>query len=338
MNTATIRPDRIAEIGKAFRASKALFSAVELGVFTALGKGPRTLNLLRRDIGIAERGARDFFDALVALRLLERDAAGCYRNTPETDLYLDHAKRTYIGGELENFSKHGYPHWQFLTAALKTGRPQSVAGKGGNYFLNLYSDQSVLETYTEGMTGGARTIAPSILAKFPWHRYQTVVDIGCSQGGLLAEIARAHPHLTGVGFDLPPVRPRFEAYIEKQGLSSRLSFQAGDFHDSPLPAADVLILGRVLHNWDFATKMMLLTKAYDALPQAGALIVYERMIDDRRQQSAPALLASLNMLIMTEGGFDYTSADLLGWMKDVGFCHLHFETATNELSMVTGTK
>jgi hypothetical protein len=167
MNTTAIRPDRIADIGKAFRASKALFSAVELGVFTALAKGPRRLDILRKDVGVAERGARDFFDALVALGLLERGDSGCYRNTAETDLYLDREKQTYIGGELENFSKHGYPHWQFLTAALKTGKPQSAASKGGDYFSDLYSDLSVLETYTEGMTGGARTVAPSIVSKFP---------------------------------------------------------------------------------------------------------------------------------------------------------------------------
>ena len=337
MNNSIVTPDRIVELGKAFRASKALFSAVELGVFSTLASGSRDLESLRTEIGISERGARDFFDSLVALKLLERDETGRYGNTPQADLYLDRAKATYIGGELEHFNKRGYPHWHSLTAALRTGKPQSVAS-AENYFLDVYSDQTALEAYTEGMTSGARLVAPAIAAKFPWHRYRTVVDIGASQGGLPVEIARAHQHLIGGGFDLPPVRPRFEAYVAKQGFSHRLSFHAGDFLHDPLPPADVLIVGRVLHNWDLATKMMLLAKAYDALPPAGALVVYERMIDNERKTSAPALLASLNMLIMTEGGFDYTSADLVGWMQKSGFRDLRVEPVTSELSMVMGVK
>ena len=152
MSNAPVTADHIVQLGKAFRASKALFSAVELGVFSALAKGPRDLEALRIEVGVSERGARDFFDSLVALKLLERDGAGRYRNTPEADLYLDRDKPTYIGGELDHFNKRGYPHWHSLTAALKTGKPQSVAS-AGNYFLDVYSDQSVLETYTEGMTG-----------------------------------------------------------------------------------------------------------------------------------------------------------------------------------------
>jgi len=332
MCVSPLTPNRISELGKAFRASKALFSAVELGVFTVLAKGPRDLETLRADVGVAERGARDFFDALVALKLLERDGAGHYRNGSEADHYLDREKPTYIGGELENLNKRGYPHWQFLTEALKTGKSR------GDGYLDQYADQSVLEAITEGMTGGARIVAPGIVTKFPWHRYRTVVDIGTSQGGLPVEIARAHAHITGGGFDLPPVRPRFESYVKKQGFSQRLSFHGGDFLRDPLPSADVLIIGRVLHNWDVATKTMLLKKAHDALPSGGALIVYERMIDDARQSSAPGLLSSLNMLIMTKGGFDYTVADLSVWMRQASFYDLRVERLTSELSMVIGTK
>src|SRR3954471_18504322 len=171
MNSSMVTPEHIVELGKAFRASKALFSAVELGVFSVLAEGYRDLESLRIRIGISERGARDFFDSLVALKLLERDETGRYRNTPQADLYLDREKPSYIGGELDHFNRRGYPHWHCLTAALRTGKPQSVAG-AGNYFLDIYSDPTVLETYTEGMTSGARLVAPAIAARFPWHRYR----------------------------------------------------------------------------------------------------------------------------------------------------------------------
>jgi hypothetical protein len=188
------------------------------------------------------------------------------------------------------------------------------------------------------MTGGALQAAPAILAKFPWEKHRTMIDVGTAQGGLPVHIARAHPHISGGGFDLPAVRPVFEDYVHGKELSHRLRFHAGDFLKESLPSADVLIIGRVLHNWDLATKKMLLKKAYEALPAGGALIVYERMIDDDRQLNAAALLSSLNMLIMTEGGFDYTGADLIGWMREAAFHDLRSEPLTNELSMVFGVK
>lgn len=335
MNRPT--PDHILQLGKAFRASKALLSAVELGVFSALAKGPRDLVTLRADIGIAKRGARDFFDALVALKLIERDESGCYRNSPAADLYLDVHKPTYIGGELDHLNRRGFPHWNFLTTALKTGQPQSLAS-AGNYFPDLYADQTTLETYSRGMTGGTLLAAPAIAAKFPWNRCGTFIDIGTAQGCLPVQIAQAHLHLAGGGFDLPPLRAVFESYMHQHGLSARLRFHAGDFLKDPLPRADVLIIGRVLHNWDLATKKLLLEKAYDALPESGSLIVYERFIDDERRTNAAGLLASLNMAIMTTGGFDYTAADGIAWMTEVGFRELRLEPLTCELSMVVGRK
>jgi hypothetical protein len=330
-------PDRITHLARAFRASKVLLSAVELGVFTALANGPQDLETLRREVGISQRGARDFFDALVSLGLLDRDETGRYRNGAEADLYLDREKASYIGGELDHYNIRGYLHWHMLTEALKTGKPQSLAS-GGGYFSKLYADAQSLEIFARGMTGGTLSAALALATKFPWSKFNTLIDIGTSQGCLPVQIARAHAHITGGGFDLPPMCSHFERYVEAQGLSGRLQFHAGDFLADPLPGADVLVLGRVLHNWDLAAKMMLLKKAYDALPTGGALIVYERMIDAARRANAASLLASLNMLIMTAGGFEYTEADLIGWMRGAGFRDMRGEPLTTDLSMVVGTK
>jgi hypothetical protein len=167
---------------------------------------------------------------------------------------------------------------------------------------------------------------------------RTLLDVGTAQGCLPVEIARAHPHLAGGGFDLPPVRPLFEDYVSEHGLADRLRFFPGDFANDALPTADVIVLGRILHNWDLPTKQQLLRKAHDALPGGGALIVYERLIDDERRTSASALLASLNMLIMTAGGFDFTAADCLGWMREAGFRDLRLAPLAGEFSMITGLK
>lgn len=152
------------------------------------------------------------------------------------------------------------------------------------------------------------------------------------------QIAQAHAHITGGGFDLSPVKPLFDSYVRDLGLSSRLQFYPGDFFQEPLPNADVLVMGRVLHNWDLATKKMLLRKAYEALPRGGALIVYERLIDDERRVNAAGLLASLNMLVMTAEGFDFTGADCIGWMQEVGFRDMCVELLTPDQSMVVALK
>jgi O-methyltransferase domain/Dimerisation domain len=337
MENRVITPDRIVKLGLAFRAAKALLSAVELGVFTALAESPLDLDTLRKRVGIDERGARDFFDALVALGMLERDESSRYANTLETDLYLDRQKPTYIGGELDHFNTYVYPHWNLLTPALRTGKPQSGARATGHYPA-LYADQAALETLVKGMTGGTLPVAKTLAAKFNWQNYKTIIDVGTAQGCLPVQIANAHPHIGGGGFDLPPVAPHFGNYIREHDLSHRLRFYAGDFLQDPLPSADVLVFGRVLHNWDIATKRMLLKKAYDALPAGGALIVYERLIDDKRRVNAAALLASVNMVIMTAGGFDFTGADCIGWMREAGFRDMRVELLTSEYSMVVGTK
>ena len=337
MENRVITPDRIVKLGLAFRAAKALLSAVELGVFTALAESSLDLDTLRKRVGIDERGARDFFDALVALGMLERDESSRYANTLETDLYLDRQKPTYIGGELDHFNTYVYPHWNLLTPALRTGKPQSGARATGHYPA-LYADQAALETLVKGMTGGTLPVAKALAAKFNWQNYKTIIDVGTAQGCLPVQIAHAHPHISGGGFDLPPVAPHFGNYVREHDLSHRLRFYAGDFLQDPLPSADVLVFGRVLHNWDIATKRMLLKKAYDALPAGGALIVYERLIDDKRRVNAAALLASVNMVIMTAGGFDFTGADCIGWMREAGFRNMRVELLTSEYSMVVGTK
>ena len=334
---SVVTPDRILKIGHAFQEAKVLLSAVELGLFTTLANGPLDAATLRQRLAIDARGAHDFFDALVAIGLLDRDDDGRYTNTDEAARYLDRQQSDYVGGELQFLNAQLYAKWDLLTPALKTGKPQSGARAAGNYPAR-YADQAALEGFAKAQTTQTLSVARELAVKFPWRDYKTIIDIGAAEGCLLVEIAQNHGHLTGGGFDLPPLKPTFDRYVQEHGLSDRLCFDAGDFFQDPLPTAEVLVIGRVLHNWDLATKTMLLTKAYGALPVGGALIVYERLIDDERRVNAAGLLASLNMLIMTAGGFDYTGADCVDWMRDAGFHDMCVEPLTAEQSMVVGFK
>jgi SAM-dependent methyltransferase len=332
-----LSPDGIMQLGFGFWASKTLLSAVELKVFGTLSEaGSLDAEELRDRLGLHPRSARDFFDALVALRMLDR-TDGRYSNTPETDLFLDPAKPTYVGGVLEMSNARLYTFWGSLTEGLRTGQPQSEVKTGGDFFETLYADPEKLAQFTGAMTGLSRAAGDAIAAKFPWRDYGSVIDIGCAQGAVPAAIAAAHNHLSGGGFDLPPVEPIFNAYVAQFGLADRLRFTPGNFFADPLPSADVLIMGHILHDWELDQKRLLLQKAYDALPTGGSLIVYEAIIDDDRRHNAFGLLMSLNMLI--EGlGFDFTGADCRGWMADVGFSKSYVDHLVGPDSMVVGIK
>ena len=336
--TSSVTPDRIMQLGLGFWASKTLLSAVELGLFTELAAGPLDAEALGGRLGLHPRAARDFLDALVSLRMLERDANGLYANTPDAGMFLDRTKPSYIGGMLEMANARLYPFWGSLTEALKTGRPQNEAKSGGNFFEALYADPQRLENFLSAMTGLSLGAARAIAQKFPWRRYKTFMDIGGAQGGVPVEVALAHPHLTGGNFDLSGVGPVFEKYVQSHGLADRLSFYPGNFFTDPLPTADVLVMGHILHDWDLEEKRMLLKKAYDALPTGGALIVFEALIDDERRKNAFGLLMSLNMLIETPGGFDYTGADCQAWMREAGFRETYVEHLAGPDSMVVGIK
>jgi hypothetical protein len=331
-------PDPILQIGLGFWASKTLLSAIELELFTELAKHPLPLAELHSRLGLHSRSARDFFDALVSMGFLEREN-GTYRNAPLADLYLDKHKPTYIGGVLEMCNQRLYPFWSHLTEALRTGRPQNEAREGGMpVFEALYADPARLKQFLRAMTGISRGANHAIARLFPWAKYRTFADIGTAQGDLAVQIAVNNPHLEGIGFDLPEVAPIFEEYAAENGASNRLRFEPGDFSKDPLPKVDVLTMGHVLHDWGLETKQMLIGKAFEALPKGGALIVYEAIIDDERRKNTFGLLMSLNMLIETSDGFDYTGADCCGWMKEAGFRETRVEHLVGPDSMVIGIK
>lgn len=328
-------PDHILQTGLAFWSSKALLTAVEIGLFTDLARHPGDLASVQGRMGLHPRAARDFLDALVALGFLSRED-GVYRNTAETDFYLDKAKPSYIGGILEMANHRLYRYWGELTTAVRTGESQNESKGGHDPFKALYADPAKLREFLHAMSGVSRGANMAIAQKFPWRDYSSCADIGTAQGDLVTQICRANPHLCGIGFDLPEVGPVFEDYIADNGLSERVNFKGGSFFTDELPRADVILFGHILHDWDLETKLMLLRKAFAALPPGGAVIVYDSIIDDERRSNAFGLLMSLNMLIETPGGFDYTGADCISWMEQAGFSDCCVEPLVGPDSMVVG--
>lgn len=329
---------RIMQTGTAYWASKALFSAVELGVFTELGRGPAPFEPLRDRLGLHPRSARDLLDALVALGFLEREG-NVYRNAPDAAAFLDRNKPGYIGALLEMLSFRTWVPWGGLTDALRTGQPQNDVADGGDDSFNaVYSTAERLRSFVCAMTAISLPLARALARQFPWSQHKTVFDIGGSQGCVPVQVALAHPHVHGGVLDLPKVAPLFKDLVEEHGVSDRLRFVPGNMFQDEWPRADVYIMGHILHDWGMERKRALLAQAHRQLPAGGALIVYDAMIDNERRKNVFGLLMSLNMLIETQDGFDYTPADACGWFQDAGFREIRIEALPGAETMVVGIK
>jgi predicted O-methyltransferase YrrM len=341
--TSHLTPARILETATAFWPAKVLLSAVELGLFTELARAPRANAELAQALGIRADRSADFFDALLAMGFLTRDGDGSaarYRNSPETDLFLDKNKSSYAGGLPEMLNARLFGFWNGLTSALKTGQAQNESKAGGSVFDALYADEARLDQFLAAMASLQTGNFAALASKFDFSTRKTVLDVGGANAQLCRVLAAQYPRLSLMSFDLPAVAPIARREIAKAGLISRIEVVSGDFFADPLPPADVIVMGNILHDWNEANKQKLIEKAYRALPAGGALIAIENVIDDGRRQNAFGLLMSLNMLIEfgAEGGFDYTGAQYDGWCRAAGFSRTEVMPLTGPTSAAIAYK
>lgn len=318
-----LNPSRILEVGLGFWQSRTLLSAVELGVFTLLGDKSMKGEEIGKELGLHPRGIWDFLDGLVALGFLEREGEGMegkYSNTKSTSVYLDKNSQDYIGGILEMASTRLYRYWGDLTEALKTGKPQNeIKYDQENIFDVLYRDPVKLEEFMRAMTGLSAGNFQSFAEKFDFSKYKTLCDIGGATGQLSIFVAKANPHIECISFDLAAVEPIAQKHIRDSGVADRVKTASGDFFKDPLPNADIITMGMILHDWNPDGKMRLIRAAYDALSEGGAFVAIENIIDDARRENVFGLMMSLNMLIEFGDAFDFTGADFSRWCKEAGF-------------------
>jgi hypothetical protein len=332
-------PQKILEQGMAFWSSRVVLTAVEFGVFTELAKGPRSAPELMERFGWHPRATGPFLDALVSMGLLRRDRAGLYSNSRQAGLFLVRGRPSYIGGLMELSSKRLYDLWSGLGDLLRTGRPEAEEERGeSEFFSSLYRDPTALREFLVGMTGISSGEATLIAARFPWGRYRTFVDVGAAQGALPVRLALTHSHLTGASYDLPAVGPIFDEYVASFGLTDRLHFIPGDMNDGPLPRADVICFGHLLHGYGEPKRRELIAKAFVAVPSGGALLVYDAMIDPDRRRNVVGLLSSLNIMLETREGFEATTDQYVGWLREAGFVGVTTRSVIGPTSMVFGRK
>jgi SAM-dependent methyltransferase len=316
--------------------SKVLLSAVELGIFTHLAAAPATEEELRSALDLHPRATADFLDALVAIGLLRREQ-GFYSNTSISDAYLDARKPGYVGGFLIMHNLQ-YGKWARLTELLHVGSVTEDVHNEQKMHDDMQADPMRIRRFMAAMDGINQLVGPALAEKYDWSRHRTFADLGGARGNLSAELVKAHPQLQATVFDLPAVREVFEEHMEKLGLTGKITFQGGDFFTQPLPSADVLIFGHVLHDWNPNLRKDLIRKAYEALPSGGYLLVYDPMIDDERQTNDYSLITSLHMMLISPGGSEYTAADCRALMVEAGFADTDTVPLTDVDTLVIGRK
>jgi SAM-dependent methyltransferase len=302
----------ILRMGDTFCDAMVLMTAVELDLFSALHHSPATEEEIRRRLRLHGRGLSDFLRLLVAFGLLEKDGDH-YRNAANADLYLVREQQTCIGGFLMRSRRNRYPVWGKLGEALRTGQKQS-----GGEFTALTENPMLLGQFIGMMDALTQQLGPELVEAFDFSDYASVLDVGGCRGNMAGHIVKAHPHLEGHVLDLPPMEPFFNEHMENMGLTGKVRFHAGSFFERELPRSDLVILGHVLHDWDAEQRDYLVRKAFDALLPGGALLVYDRMLDDEPHH-LQNLIVSLDMLLVTDGGSEYPASELQRHAAAAGF-------------------
>ena len=317
-------PAFIMQIGSGFWASKILLTAVNFHLFTHLAKGAMSAQQIKSlfNFKCTDRNLYDFLDTLTGFGFLNREGLlenAKYSNSIDTDTFLDTNKPSYIGGMLEMMNNRLYGFWGNLDEGLLTGLVQNEAKSGEPLFVEVYKSPEKLREFVNAMTGIQIVNFMALSQAFDFSKYKTLADVGGSAGMLSLMVAKHQPHMTCTTLDLPAVEPIANETIQKLQLSGRVKAANCDFFNEPIPNADVVTMGNILHDWNEENKLMLMKKAFDALPKGGAFIAIENIIDDDRKKNVFGMMMSLNMLIETGDGFDYTFNDFEKWAKQVGF-------------------
>ncbi|HKT03962.1 MAG TPA: methyltransferase [Rugosimonospora sp.] len=306
----------VKRLANGFCTAKILLTGAELGLFETLAAGPATESEIVARLGLNGRGLRDFLGSLVALGLLLRSGEQ-YANTEIADRFLARAGGEYLGGFLHRADAMLYPVWGRLGDALRTGEPQ-VADAGDGSFGHMIADPARLRQFLGMMDAMNGPVAGLLADAFDWSQYRSFADIGGARGNLAARLVTARPHLSATVFDLPEMAEPFAEHMDRHGTAASVLFTGGDFFADPLPSADVLIFGHVLHDWSAAQNAALLANAYESVPVGGAVLVYDAMLDPDVPDLA-RMLVSLNMLLVTARGAEYPVADCRDWYRLAGF-------------------
>ena len=331
-------PAPILDLIEAFRRSKTMFTAVRLGIFDALSKGPQSAETLSTNLNLNPAALTRLLDACVALHLLHHDS-DAYRNTEVAAHYLVNSSPASFSGYVLYSDRSLFPLWSHLDDAIREGtnRWSQTFGSRDALFDYYFRDTEATASFIRAMNGFGQLASPLVVRAFDLSRFFHLVDLGGATGHLAVAACEAYPRLNATVLDLPRIEPFAREHIANSSVSSRIQFLAADFFTDPLPSADLYTIGRILHDWADPQINTLLRKIFEALPSGGGLLIAEALMNDDRSGPVYALMQDLNMLVCTEGR-ERTFAEYRELVKAVGFANPDYRRTGSLVDAVFAVK
>jgi acetylserotonin N-methyltransferase len=331
-------PTLVLDLVEAFRSSKAMFAALTLGVFDRLAQGPAALDVLAGDLAVDSDALERLLNACVGLRLLDRKD-GQYANTATAAVFLCRNSPRQLTGYINYSNVVLWKLWAHLEDAVREGthRWKQVFGTEGPIFAHLFRTEESKREFMLGLHGYGLMSSPAVVTAFDLSRFRRLVDLGGGTGHLALAACQRYPDLRAVVFDLPGVIPLAQEQIRASPVAERVEAVPGDFFTDPLPSADLIAVGRILHDWTEDKIQHLLRKIYDRLPAGGALLIAEKLLNEDKTGPPWAALQSVNMLLVTEGK-ERSLEEYTTLLKAAGFGQVEGRRTDSPLDAVLATK
>ncbi|KFZ76912.1 hypothetical protein ED92_40220 [Amycolatopsis sp. MJM2582] len=308
------------QIADGFRIAKVLAVALELEIFANLRDGgTTTAEEFSERYRIHRRPARMLLAACASLGLLDR-VDGRYRNSAISEEFLVPGKRYYFGDLVRFTDRREYGAWDRLEWAIRNNRP-TTWDPDSTEETDLFSgDGAMLDMFWSMLSSGAMYTARSLAASFDFRPYDRLLDVGGAAGAFCIELCSHYSRLEATVYDLEFVCEGARKAISEAGLSDRIDTHAGDFFQQELPSGyDLMLLSNVLHDWGEGDNRKLLGKCHAALADGGTLLIAESFVNDDETGPVAGAISSLNMLIETTEGQNYTRAEYTAWLTEAGF-------------------
>lgn len=311
-------PTIVLDLLEAFRRSKVMFAAVELGVFDCL-KRPMSLETLSSTLGCDTVAMRDLLDSCVAMGLLQRNDS-LYANTATASTYLTQDSDRRMTGYIHYSNRVMWKMWANLEDAIREGshRWKQTFDFDGPIFSHFFRTEEAMHEFLMGMHGFGMITSPRVVNAFDLSRFGVIADLGGATGHLAIAACLRYPNMRGVVFDLPHALELARSIVGNSAVGERIDVVGGDFFADELPTADLYALGRIVHDWSEPKIRKLLQRIYDALPSGGGLLIGEKILWEDRTGPRWALMQSLNMIVCTEGR-ERTLAEYGELLTSVGF-------------------
>lgn len=324
----------ILDLVEAFRRSKTMFTAVQLGVFDALNEAPQTALQLSKNLGLNEGALQRLLTGCVALGLLEQQE-GAFHNTPSAVRYLTRTSPDTLAGYIRYSDQSLYPLWARLDEAVRTGtnRWEDVFGSRNALFDFYFRSDESAASFLGGMHGFGQLASQRVVSAFDLSGFKHLVDLGGATGHLCTAACEAWPNLRATVLDLAVVEKFARPYLS----SDRIDFLAADFFTDPLPAADLYSLGRILHDWTDEKIAKLLDKVIATLPAGGGLLIAESLLSNDKSGPTYTAMQDLNMLVCTEGR-ERTAEEYSRILHNAGFSTVKFQKTDSLVDAILAIK